>query len=132
MTVSTPSCRTTRIVTRLRENTSPSRSRIGPSKPLLIVLRAPGLLLAAVVVHDRRVHDDGRGREAVLERRRVQERLEAGARLAPRLRHAVEFVVEVIEAADQRHDGAIIGIQRHQRALRLGQLRQLRHARGHW
>ncbi len=33
MTVSTPSWRTTRMVTRLRENTSASRSRIGPSKP---------------------------------------------------------------------------------------------------
>ena len=66
------------------------------------------------------------GVKPVLERRRVQERLEARTRQAPRLGDAVVLVGEVIEAADQRHDAAVVGIERDQRGLRLRDLPELR------
>ena len=101
-----------------------------PFEALFIVLRTPGALLAGIVVDDRCIHHDGRGREAILERRRIEEGLEARAGLAARLGRAVELVVEVVEAADQGDDGAVVRVERDQRALRLGQLRELRRAAG--
>jgi hypothetical protein len=45
-----------------------------------------------------------------------------------RLGDAVVLVGEVIEAADQRDDAAVVGVERHQGALRFGNLPELRMA----
>ncbi|MCW0449979.1 hypothetical protein NB706_002813 [Xanthomonas sacchari] len=93
-----------------------------------VVLRRPGLA-AAVAEHHRCVeHDRGRV-EALLERGRVQERLEAGAWLAARLGGAVELVAGVAEAADHGAQRAVVGVQRHQRGLAARDLGDLPFAR---
>ena len=89
----------------------------------LVVLGLPGLAAGdAGVEEQRRVVDDGGGRKAFFQRRRVHEGLEARAGLAPGLRDVVELVLAVVEAAHQGLDGAVARIERHQRALDLGQL----------
>ena len=90
------------------------------------VLGPPGFFAAVAVEDDRRILQHGRRREAVVERRRVQERLESGTGQAPRLGDAVVLVGEVVEAAHQRDDAAVVGIERHQRALRFRDLPELR------
>ena len=121
-----PSWRSRRIDTRLSECASASRSRVGPLKLPCEFFGRQAVSMPLPSIHDRRVRQHRGGGEAVLQRRGVQERLEARAGLAFRLHRAVVLVVEVVEAADQRRDRAIVGIQGHQRALRLGQLHQLR------
>ena len=121
-----------RIETRLRECTSASRSRVGP--PNCRAWSSPAARCPRCRCRRARPAHPGctlAGREAVLERRRVQERLEAGARQAPRLRHAVVLVGEVVEAADQGDDAAVVRVERHQRALRLRDLRRAARAPCH-
>ncbi len=121
--VSRPIARSRRMETRLRERYSASRSARRAAE--LSRRRSSGAtMVSPSSTHDRRVEDHGRRREAILQRRRIQERLEARARLTPRLRDAVVLVGEVIEAADERDDAAVVRVQRDQRALRLGQLRR--------
>ena len=71
----------------------------------------------------RRVVHDGRGREAFFQRGRIDERLEAGARLAPRLGHVVKLVLVEVKPADQGLDRAGTRIGRHKGAFHFGQLR---------
>ena len=59
----------------------------------------------------------GRRREALLERRRVDERLERRSRLPLRLRRAVEVALLEVATADHRPDFAGSRIQRHERGL---------------
>ena len=81
-----------------------------PFELAVVVLRLPGLAAGVRGVEEqRRVVDHRRRREALLERRRVDEGLEARARLAPGLRDVVELVAGEVEAADQRADRAVCG-----------------------
>ena len=74
------------------------------------------------MVDDRCVVDQRGRRVAAIQRRAVKERLEAGAGLAAGLHHAVVVALLEGEAAHQGEDGAVLRIQRNQRALRGGQL----------
>ena len=65
------------------------RAAASARRTLVDVLRPPFLGACAARQHDRRVVDQARRREAALERRGVDERLEGRARLAPRLHRAV-------------------------------------------
>ena len=89
-----------------------------------VVLRLPHLA-ARVAGRDRerRVVDDGRRRETLVHRRRVDERLEARTRLAPGLRDVVELAAVEIEATHHRVDRARLRIQRDETR---GHFRQLR------
>ena len=78
------------------------------------------------LVDDRRVEHDGGGRESGLQRRRVDEGLERGTRLAARLDHAVELRGVVVEAARQRDDRAVVRVERDEGALDLRDLREQR------
>ncbi|CAB3708911.1 hypothetical protein LMG1231_03023 [Achromobacter denitrificans] len=92
--------------------------------------RQHGLVLVAVVLglpglgsgllggqHEGLVRDLGGRREAALQRRRVDEGLDVGARLAPCLGDAVEAAAVVVEAADHGADGAVLRRHGHQRGL---------------
>ena len=83
------------------------------------VLRASRRRARALVDLDRLVEHDRRRRVAVVERRRVDERLEGRARLAHRLRRAVELRLVEREAADHGEDAAGIGVHRDDGAARL-------------
>ena len=84
----------------------PKRKRLRPVELVRIVFRLPHAAPGPVIDLDRRVHHDGRGRVAVVERRRIDERLERGARLAQRLRRAIELALVEREAADHREHAA--------------------------
>src|SRR5271170_3339688 len=55
------------------------------------------------VEFDRPVIPDGLRREAALERREIDERLEGRAGLTPSRNRPVELVFRIVAAADQRH-----------------------------
>jgi hypothetical protein len=76
------------------------------------------------IEEQRRVVDHRGRREALFQRRRVDEGLEAGPRLPPGLRDVVELVLAEVEAAHQRADGAGARVHGHQGAFDLGQLGQ--------
>ncbi|MDT4860454.1 hypothetical protein FQZ97_950200 [compost metagenome] len=89
----------------------------------VIVLGFPGLATGLLgAVEKRRVVHHGHRRQAFFKRSRVDEGLEAGARLAPGLGHVVELVLLEIEATDQRVHRAGVGIHSHEGRLDLGQL----------
>ena len=97
--------------------------RHGALEAAFVVLGLPGLAAGhAGVEEQRRVVDDGGGRKALFERRRINEGLEARARLAPGLGDVVELVLLEVEAAHQGLDGAVARVERHQGAFHLGQL----------
>ena len=97
--------------------------RHGPVELAVVVLGLPGLAAGeAGVEEQRRVVDDGGGGEALLQRRGIDEGLEAGARLAPGLGGVVELVLVEVEAPHQRSDGAVARVYGHEGALHLGQL----------
>ena len=108
-----------RIDTAFIDFSSASRSRDGP-KYLPLKFSGRHALERRLANRRRAVHveHDGRRRIAVLERRRVHERLERRARLAAGLRGAVEIVQEEVEAAVQRDDGSVERIERDERTLR--------------
>ena len=81
-----------------------------------IVFRPPHAGARPLIDLDRRIHHDGRGRVAVVERRRVDERLERRARLAQRLRRAIELALVEREAADHREHAAGERVHRDDRA----------------
>ncbi|GJE73413.1 hypothetical protein CHKEEEPN_4978 [Methylorubrum podarium] len=92
---------------------------------LAVVVRGrPRLLAGAGLDGDRRVEHHGRGGVAVVERRRVDDRLERGAGLAHRLGGAVELGFLVGEAADHGVDAPRIGVHRDDGAGHLGLLAQ--------
>ena len=92
----------------------------------VVVLGLPGLAagLARREGHRRVVHH-AVGAVALLEGRRIDEGLEAGARLAPRLGDVVELVAREVEAAGQRADRAGARVGGGEGALDLGQLGDL-------
>ncbi|CAM2149493.1 hypothetical protein PT2222_210130 [Paraburkholderia tropica] len=102
----------------------------GAVEAAAIVLRLPRLAAGfGRAEEERRIVDD-RGRpEPLVERRRIDERLEARTRLAPRLRDVVELVLVEVEAAHQRADRAVLRHHRDERALDLRQLRDRPFAR---
>ena len=75
-----------------------------------VVLWAPALDL------DRRVLPHRVGRQALLQRRQIHERLERGARLPPCGDRAVVLALRIVSAADHGADRAV-GRHRHQRTL---------------
>jgi hypothetical protein len=92
----------------------------------VVVLGLPGLAAGGAGVEEQRgVVDHGGGREALFERGRVDEGLEARARLAPRLRDVVELVLAEVEAAHHGLDGAVARIQGDEGTFDLGQLGDL-------
>src|SRR5690606_8611625 len=88
------------------------------------VLRPP-FLAPAHPEHDRCIEHDGGRIEAALERRGVDEGLEARAGLAARLGGAVELVAGIAEAADECAQRAGVGFERHQGRLTPWQLVEL-------
>ena len=89
-----------------------------------VLVRTPRLLLAFLVDDHRCIQHHAGGGKPLVEGRRINERLESRARLAPGLGDAVELALKEIKAADQGHDRAVFRIDRHQRALRLGYLHE--------
>ena len=71
-----------------------------------IVLRAPDAGALPLIDLDRRIDHHRRRRIAVVERRRVHDRLERGPRLPVGLRGAVELALVEREAADHRQHAA--------------------------
>ena len=102
-----------RTETRFLDFTSAVRMRIGPSnlpskfcgshgsEPVWLASNTSG---ASLMI--------GGGRETFFERGGINERLEARAGLAQRLRNVIVFVAREIEAADQRADRAVVGSDR--------------------
>ena len=98
--------------------------RVRTARLAFEIFRTPDAKARPLVDFDRRVeHDRGR-RIAIVERGRVDERLERGARLAQRLRRAVELGLVEGEAADHGEDAARIGVHRDDRAADLRNLAQ--------
>ena len=99
-TASMPRYAATRMVTRLIDCSSATRSGVGPRKSLskLFGRQRPS---AAPVDHHRRIEELLAGRDAVLQRGQIDERLEARSRLALRLRGSVELADIEAPAADQ-------------------------------
>src|SRR5690606_24328894 len=83
----------------------------------VVVLRAPDVA-GAILEHHRRVHDHRSRVVALLERRGIQERLVAGARLALGLGGAVELAAGEAEAAVERAQRTGSGLHGDQRGLR--------------
>ncbi len=108
----------TRLVQRF---TQPNRTEEGAG----VVLWPPDFVDGLVDEYDRRIVDQAGGGVAVVQRCRIQERLEAGARLTLGLHRAVVVALLERETADQRTNRAVLRIQRNQRALRHGKLAEL-------
>ena len=89
----------------------------GTEEGIGVVLRTPDLVDRFVDKHDRRIVDQGRRRIAAVQRRAIDERLEAGARLALGLHRPVVVALLKGEAAYQGANCAVVRIQRYQRAL---------------
>ena len=87
-----------------------------------VLVRAPGLFLALIVDDHRGVQHHAGGRKTLVERSRINERLEPRTRLAPGLDDPVVFALKEIKAADQGDDRAVFRVDRHQRTLRFGYL----------
>ena len=86
-----------------------------------VVLRLPDLPVGHLEL-DRRVEDHRRRRVAIVERGRIDKRLEGGTRLAQRLHGTIELALAIGESADQRQDAAGMRIHGHQRTLDIGNL----------
>src|SRR5262245_50346200 len=86
----------------------------------IVVLGLP-FLPAGLVGWDEEgsVVDDGRWREALFERRRIDERLERRTGLPLRLRDMIELVPVEVEAANERVDGPVARAKRDESRLRL-------------
>jgi hypothetical protein len=98
----------------------------GAVKLAVVILGLPRLPARdAAVKKQRRVVDHRGGREAFFQCSRIDEGLEAGARLTPGLRYMVEFVFGKVKAAHQGPDCARLGRDGHQCAFHLGQLGDL-------
>ena len=108
-------------VERLRQRAAQPR---GTVELAAVVLRAPFLLETCVFDHNRRAAHGGRGREALLQRRGINERLDARSRLAFGLDRAVVVAFGEIEAADQRQHRAILRAQGDKGAAHARNLRQ--------
>ena len=94
----------------------------------VVVLRFPALAAGHVGFDDDRLVGDDRGRrKSLLQRSRIDERLERRPRLAPRLGDVVELAAVVVEAAHQRMDGAVVGVDGDESRLCLRQLDDLPH-----
>ena len=111
------------MVAMLRESASARRSVIGSFVLAVVVAGCPGLLVE--LERRRLVQDDGRWRQVgtalgvrVLKGRKIDERLEHGARLPPRVRGAVVLRLVVCAAANEGEDFAGPRIDRNQRRLR--------------
>ncbi len=94
----------------------------GAVELLRVVFRRPDAV--AGVDLERRVHHHGRGRIAVVEGSRVDDRLERRSGLAQRLGRAVELTLVIGEAADHREHVAGLRLHHHHRARDLGYLMQ--------
>src|SRR4249920_4165370 len=82
----------------------------------LIVLRAPLRHASSLTDAERAVDDDARRRIAVVERGRVDDRLEGRAWLAARLHGAIELAFGEAETADEREHAAGVRIHGHDRS----------------
>ena len=98
-----------RGVARLRQRRA---QRDRAEKILGVVLGLPGEAARVVLVDDRGVLDDRRGRVAARERRRVDDRLERRPGLAARLQRAVELALREAVAADDRLQLGLLEIDR--------------------
>ncbi len=97
--------------------------RLRPVKTLRVVLRPPDR--AVRIDHlDGRIEDHRGRRISIVERRRIDDRLERRSGLSQRLRRAVEFGFRVREPADHREDAPGARVHGHQCALDLGHLLQ--------
>ena len=94
-------------VLRLRERRAAGASGLRTCRRSSSAPRA-GPPVSLGIEDDRRVVDHGARHEALLERGRVDERLEQRSGLAPGLGHVVELVAVEVEAADQRADRAVL------------------------
>ena len=114
-----------RTVIWLRDFSMPKRSVDGPADLLLlVVLRLPDVLAGPLLDLDRRVEHDRRRLVAVVERRRVDERLERRAGLALGLDGAVELAHGEREAADDGQHAAGVRVHGDEAAADLGDLHQ--------
>ena len=108
-----------RTETRFFDFASAVRMRIGPSNLPSKFFGSHGSEPVWLrIEHERRIVDDRGRREAFFQRGGIDERLEARAGLAQRLRDVIEFVAVEIEAADQRADRAVGGIDATRARLR--------------
>ena len=97
---------------------APERHR--PVELEVVVLRRPGRRVGGDLDGERIVHHDVRERIAGLDRGRVHDRLEGGARLAERLGGAVELAVLEVAPAHHRADVAGLGVERDDQTLQVG------------
>src|SRR5690606_35049790 len=89
----------------------------GAAKFARVVLRAPACFERRILDHERRIVDDARRREALIERGRVEERLERRPGLASGLNGTVVVAGVIVEAADERRDRAVLRVERDESAL---------------
>ena len=98
----------------------------GPVKSAVVIFGLPRLAAGhAGVKKQRRVIDDRGRREAFFKRCRIDEGLEARARLPPGLRHVVEFIFIKIKTANQGAYGAVARVHSDKSALDFRQLGDL-------
>src|SRR6478736_2021315 len=88
----------------------------------LIVLRAPFWHACSLTDAERAVDDDTRRRVAVVERGRVDDRLEGRAWLAARLHGAIELASSEAETADKREHAPGVWVHGHHRTADLRHL----------
>ncbi len=102
--------------------------RDGSLELLVVVPGGPHVARRVGEAH-RRVDDDGGGREALVERRGVDDGLERRAGLPVALRHAVELTLGKVDPAHPGEHVARPGLEREQRPLRFRRLVQLQRER---
>ena len=95
-----------------------------PEEAAAVVARPPHRLAVARRVFERRVLDDGRGREARIHRREIDERLERRAGLAIGLHRPVELAHAVGPAARHGEHAAGLRVHHHDAAVDVGHLAQ--------
>ncbi len=104
--------------------------RARPVELVRVVGRLPLALPRALLDHEGRIENAGGRGETVVEGCHVDHRLERGARLAPGLGRAVELTGLEIEPAGHRQDTARVRVDRHDRAVDVGNLLEAEAALG--
>ena len=103
--------------------------RVRTARLAFEILGTPDAKARPLIDFNRRVEHNRRRRITIVERRRIDEGLERGTRLAQRLRRPVEHGLVEGKSADHGEDAARIGIHGDDRAADLGDLAQAIFAR---
>ena len=113
-----------RTVITLRDCSRPKSQRRGAKEFAAVIFWLPDATTLPHVDFYWRIHDDGRGRVAVIKRRGVDDGLKRRTRLSQRLRGAVKLALVEREAADHGEHAAGVWVHHHHGAGNLRNLAQ--------